>query len=684
MKVLVTGGTGAFGMTVCRQLVRAGADPVAMARREPTNLPAGVRFAAGDIRDPAAVEAALTGCDAVVHLAWFMGVGAPAAEIEAINIGGTATLLEAMEHAGVRRLVFTSSTTAYGTSEGHPTPFREDEPLRPAPTFLYAWQKQQVEELIAARDLDAVIGRFSVQLGRSVDNDASQATRCRCSSTSGGDRSSRPSTRTTFGRFLEQAVLGSWKGTVNLASPGSVPMRRAGELLGRRVLRAPLGASLRTGALLNRLGVQGIDAEVARVLAHWPVVDTSRLTDAWGFHPAWSQEDILRDQARSASRSTYLAPGTRKWARVRRLPYAATTPPDPVLLRPGTELRHAAGEGVRGELDTLIDPAYDVYSATNLSEAFPGPMTPLSLELAPHGIGAATDGLVQLFGLTGEVADLMRMGVASFGHHVYVNVSSARLMAELVPGATVVDVDRMYLGVEAPDAPKERMGLKGAAGAARLGARIAPRVAGLPAEVQRLFDDVTGVAGVEPAGLTDDQLLSHLELVHDLVCQAWNTSSTGNFLLSGLSSALDGDDHDGGSAGAATLRGVHELAGAVRRDPAFERSACRQRPVRRISGAASVRLPTVLDCVRRADDRVRPSWPWRDGARERRVRRSPVAAARRHPSHCGRRPVRHRLPCRSGRSPFADGPAGPARARRQGTGPRHGRAGDPHLPAGRA
>ena len=540
-----------------------------MARREPTDLPAGVRFAAGDIRDPAAVEAALTGCAAVVHLAWFMGVGAPPADIEAINIGGTKTLLDAMEQAGVRRLVFTSSTTAYGTSEDHPAPFREDEPLRPAPTFLYASQKQAVENLIGTRDLDAVVGRFTVQLGRSVDNDASQAYALPMLLDIGGRSVVQAVHQDDVGRFLEQAVLGSWKGTVNLASPGSVSMRRAGELLGRRVLRAPLGASLRAGALLNRLGIQGIDAEVARVLAYWPVADTTRLTEEWGFHPSWSQEDILRDQARSASRSTYLAPGTRKWARVRRLPYAATTPPDPVRLRPGTDFQHAAADGVRGEFDTRVDPAYDVYSATNLSEAFPGPMTPLSLELALHGIGAATDGLVQLFGLTGELADLMRMGVASFGHHVYVNVSSARLMAELVPGATVAEVDRMYLGVDAPDEPKERMTLKDAVGAARLGTRIAPRVAGMRAEVQRLFDDVNSISGVDPMSLTDDQLLSHLELVHDLVCQAWNTSSTGNFLLAGLSSALDGDEQAGGTAGAATLRGIHELADVVRRDPAL-------------------------------------------------------------------------------------------------------------------
>ena len=566
MKVLVTGGTGAFGTAVCERLARAGADPVAMARNEPAGLPAGVRFVAGDIRDADAVQAAVSGCDAVVHLAWFMGVGAPEDQIRGINEGGTRILLDAMERAGCARLVFTSSTSAYGTSQHHPAPFREDEPLRPSPSFLYAAQKHSVEELIAERGFDAVIARVTVVLGRSVDNDASQAYAGPALLDIGGRSVVQAVHQDDVGRFIETGVLGTMRGTVNLAAPGSVPMARAGELLQRRVRRVPLAAAVRAADLAGRFGFTGMDAEVVKTLAFWPVADTTRLTEEWGFTPVWEQEDILRDQARSASRSTHLLPGTRKLHRPRRLPWAATTPPDPASLRPDAAWTDAAPPELRGQFDTRIDPAFPVYSATNLSEAFPGPMTPLSLQLALHGIGAATDALVQLFGLEGETADLMRLGVASFGHSVYVNVSAARLMAELVPGATVEDVDRMYLGIDAPPAPKQRMAPKEVLAAARLGGRIAPRLAGLRAEVDRICAEADELGAVDPAQLTDDQLLAHLSLVHDMVCQAWATSSTGNFLLSGLADALD-DQHVGGSAGAETLRGVHQLAAEVRRTP---------------------------------------------------------------------------------------------------------------------
>ncbi|MDQ2649767.1 MAG: NAD-dependent epimerase/dehydratase family protein [Actinomycetota bacterium] len=569
MKVLVTGGTGGFGMTVCRQLARAGADPVAMARNEPAVLPPGVRFVAGDIRDPDAIARALTGCDAVVHLAWYMGVG-NTDEVDQINIGGTTNLLDAMERSGVRRLVFTSSTTTYGPADDHPAPFHEDEPLRPMPTFPYPVQKERVERAIAARDLDAVVARVTVLLGREVDNEPAQVYALPALMDIGGQSVVQAVHQDDVGRFIERAALGSWKGTVNLAAPGSVSMARAGELLERRVLRVPLGVSMRAGKAMHRMGVDGFDDDVARLLAYWPVADTTRLTEEWGFHPVWSQEDILRDQARSASRKTYLAPGSKVVPRRRRLPWASTTPPDPRRLRPGADVRHAAPEGVRGSLDTQIDAAYPVYSATNLSEAFPGPMTPLSLDLAVDGMSSAVDGLVQIFGMEGEVANLMRLGLGTFGHSVYVNVSTARLMADFVPGATVEQVDRMYLGIESEPAPKQRMTPKEALTAARLGGRIAPRVAGMRSEVDRLAADVAVVAARDVVSLTDDELVSHLMLVHDLVCQAWNTSSTGNFLLSGLTSALDGDDHGEGSAGAATLRGVRKLAAQVRADASLQ------------------------------------------------------------------------------------------------------------------
>ncbi len=95
-RVLVTGGTGAFGIATTKWLTRAGHDVVVFARHEPPALPKGARFAAGDIRDAESVRRGMEGCDTVVHLAWALSGSITHAEAEPINIGGTRNVLEAM------------------------------------------------------------------------------------------------------------------------------------------------------------------------------------------------------------------------------------------------------------------------------------------------------------------------------------------------------------------------------------------------------------------------------------------------------------------------------------------------------------------------------------------------------------------------------------------------------------
>ncbi|HEX7525207.1 MAG TPA: NAD-dependent epimerase/dehydratase family protein, partial [Gaiellaceae bacterium] len=131
MRVLVTGGTGVLGRMVSRQLAQRGAEVAAMARRVPATLPRGVEYVRGDVSDPESVAAAMAGCDAVVHLAWFMHSGQPTEVVRGVNVGGAANVLAAMERTGCARLVFSSSVTAYGSHGDHPQRYTEDEPLRP-------------------------------------------------------------------------------------------------------------------------------------------------------------------------------------------------------------------------------------------------------------------------------------------------------------------------------------------------------------------------------------------------------------------------------------------------------------------------------------------------------------------------------------------------------------------------
>ena len=56
----------------------------------------------------------MKGCDAVAHLAWAVSPLKSADDTHDVNLGGTRNVLDAMEATGCRRIVFSSSVTAYG------------------------------------------------------------------------------------------------------------------------------------------------------------------------------------------------------------------------------------------------------------------------------------------------------------------------------------------------------------------------------------------------------------------------------------------------------------------------------------------------------------------------------------------------------------------------------------------
>lgn len=159
MNVLVTGGAGYIGSHTCVALAARGHRPVVFdnlcnasaeaVRRVSELVGFEVPLVRGDVRDAQALDAlfARERIDAVIHFAALKAVGESVREPLAYfdnNIGGTISLLQAMQRAGVKRLVFSSSATVYG--DGAVMPVREDAPLWV--TNPYGRTKLVMEQLI--------------------------------------------------------------------------------------------------------------------------------------------------------------------------------------------------------------------------------------------------------------------------------------------------------------------------------------------------------------------------------------------------------------------------------------------------------------------------------------------------------------------------------------------------------
>src|SRR4029450_10342653 len=118
--VLVTGGTGYVGSHATAALARAG-HRIRVLARSPASIPAapeplgmdGVGTAVGDVTDPAAVERALEGCDAVLHTASVFSMDPRKANaINAVNVRGTDIVLGTAHRLGLDPIVYVSSEVA--------------------------------------------------------------------------------------------------------------------------------------------------------------------------------------------------------------------------------------------------------------------------------------------------------------------------------------------------------------------------------------------------------------------------------------------------------------------------------------------------------------------------------------------------------------------------------------------
>jgi len=122
MRVLVTGAAGFVGSHIAETIRAAGHEVRGMDSLAPAvhrGRPDYVSgdLVVGDVRDPAVVNEALYGADAVCHQAALVGLGLDLSDLPGyadVNVTGTAVLLEAMGRHGIRRLVFASSMVVYG------------------------------------------------------------------------------------------------------------------------------------------------------------------------------------------------------------------------------------------------------------------------------------------------------------------------------------------------------------------------------------------------------------------------------------------------------------------------------------------------------------------------------------------------------------------------------------------
>ncbi len=319
LTVAVTGATGTLGPPLLERLSaqpRVAALHV-LARRAPTDLPAGAFVHRVDVRDPAGVERAVQGADVVIHLAYALyGVAPDEDSLFATNVRGTLAVARAAARAGARRFVYTSSAAVYGLHPDNPQPLVEADAIRASARHFYARHKAQGELLVAETLRDtgtaayvlrpcAVVGPHAA--GGLVSHLPGWA-RGRLAGSlrmlaAAGLRPWLPAPPVPLqfvheddvAQAIELAALGAGPpGTYNLAGEGAVTGAEALSLLGVRALPIPrplVAAGLRAVAALPPI----VPAVTWPALVSEPLlIDSDRARRELGWAPQRDSRSALR------------------------------------------------------------------------------------------------------------------------------------------------------------------------------------------------------------------------------------------------------------------------------------------------------------------------------------------------------------------------------------------------------
>ena len=531
MRILITAVTGDLGRAVAGQLVAAGHQVSGIAARPHRDLDAGVELTCAPLDGPVLQDLA-DAADVILHLAP-IEPDVP----DSGGIGGVVRVAHAAGQAGAR-LLFPSQ--AAGDAE------------------LYG----QAEELVSSSWAPSLVIRMAPPVGRQVDWMI-----CRSATTLltvAGAKPVRVLHVDDLHRFLLRAVSSAETGVVDLAGADVVTLFTARRLLsaaGPRPRRIPVWPNGNATAKLNPL------------------------PPGWGFEYGWGAADAVADTARGlVGRRLGVARAIDVPGRLP-MPVSVLARPDngrPDNAGPNTALRDAAPAGVGGEFDTPISPVFPVFSTRCASDALPGPLTPMTLDVHGVALRTAQRATAQLLGLPSPLADEWECrATAVLGHRMFTGVSAAVDVAATLPGASADVVRRLLLGADADDGlcipTRHRRSLLPSTDPAVTG-----RILALARRYRAECADYAATATSEHRDaavcgrLTEAQLDVRIRLARDRIAQGWVLTSLG-MAVEGLLSRVAARDHPGISVPSSATSTKHlasevsALAGFIRSDAELHR-----------------------------------------------------------------------------------------------------------------
>lgn len=309
-RVLITGISGQLAGMLARALEQRDdvLEIIGIDVHEPHHDLRRTEFVRADIRNPIVgrvLEAAAI--DTVVHLstASTPSEAGGRASMKERNVIGAMQLLAACQRAPtIRRFVLKSTTAVYGSDHSDPALFREEHTASQPAKHGFAKDVTEIEGYARAlgrrrKDLDVTLLRFANLLGARVDSAFhSLFTLPVVPTVLGFDPRLQFCHEDDAVAVLEQAATGDKPGIYNVAGDGVLYLSQCVRLAGRLPAPVPLPFVSAVAGLVRRTRRGDISPEQLRFLQFGRVVDTTDLTEQFGFTPGYTTRSAFEDFVR--------------------------------------------------------------------------------------------------------------------------------------------------------------------------------------------------------------------------------------------------------------------------------------------------------------------------------------------------------------------------------------------------
>lgn len=252
--------------------------------------------------------------DTALHLAWQFNPIHDVKRHREVDVKGSENLLRAAAAAGIKRVVYTGSTTAFVDARNSERALVEDDPVSGTTHYLYSKHKAEVDRMAQQfahehPEVEVLILRGAIVVGPNTKNVVSQMTEWPSAwfpfmfSVAGADPPMQFLSEEDITEILYRALKSHLTGVLHCAGDGVLRLREIARTLGKKPLPVPAPILYGVTGLLWKLRLAPFPAGILDLIRYPWVADNSRLKREFGYTPRVSSREALASFAAARRRT---------------------------------------------------------------------------------------------------------------------------------------------------------------------------------------------------------------------------------------------------------------------------------------------------------------------------------------------------------------------------------------------